>query len=78
LLITTRSRNFVYAHANEVGGIRLGARPSPRLRFDPATLRERWTQFNEPPAIARQRRRPAAKRREQLPPVELIPFERDP
>lgn len=72
------TREFVYAHANELGGIRLGTGPRPRLRFDPATVRDRWGHVNEPPAVARQRRRDAAKRRERLPPVDLIPFERDP
>jgi hypothetical protein len=71
------TRDFVYAHANELGGIRLGAGPRPRLRFDPATLRERWAHVNELPPVARQRPRSAAKRRERLPPVDLIPFERD-
>lgn len=72
------TRDFVYAHANELGGIRLGGGPRPRLRFDPAAVRERWAHVNEPPAVAKQRPRPASKRRERLPPVDLIPFEREP
>jgi hypothetical protein len=58
------TRDFIYAHANELGGIRLGTGPRPRLRFDPATVRERWGHINEPPAVARQRspgRRQAAR-----------------
>lgn len=72
------TRDFVYAHANELGGIRLGAGPRPRLRFDPATVRECWAHVNELPAVARQRGRPGAKGRARLPRVDLIPFERDP
>lgn len=29
------SRSFIYEHAEELGVIRLGAGPRPRLRFDP-------------------------------------------
>ena len=72
------TRDFVYAHANELGGIRLGTGPRPRLRFDPATVRERWAHVNETPAVTRERRRPGGNRRERLTPVDLIPFERDP
>lgn len=35
------SRDYVYRYADELGGIRLGNGPRPRLRFDPATARER-------------------------------------
>lgn len=52
------NRGFVYAHATELGGIRLGAGPNPRLRFDPATVRERWAHVNEPRVVAKQRRAP--------------------
>jgi hypothetical protein len=31
-------RNWVYAHANELGVIRLGNGPRPRLRFDSAVV----------------------------------------
>lgn len=48
---------FIYAHADELGVIRLGAGPSPRLRFDPAVVRERWADVNTPPPVARTRRR---------------------
>ena len=33
--------HFIYAPADELGVIRLGAGPSPRLRFDPAVVGER-------------------------------------
>jgi hypothetical protein len=31
-------RNWVYAHADELGVVRLGRGPRPRLRFDPAVV----------------------------------------
>jgi hypothetical protein len=31
-------RGWVYAHANELGVVRLGAGSRPRLRFEPATV----------------------------------------
>jgi hypothetical protein len=33
------SRDWVYAHANELGAIKMGAGPKPRLRFDPEWVR---------------------------------------
>jgi hypothetical protein len=35
------SREYVYAHADELGAVRLGDGDKPRLRFDPATVFER-------------------------------------
>jgi hypothetical protein len=35
------SRAFVYEHADELGAIRVGIGPRPRLRFDRATVDER-------------------------------------
>jgi len=32
------ARGWVYAHADELGAIRLGDGPRPRLRFDPAVV----------------------------------------
>ena len=32
------TRGWVYAHADELGAIRLGDGPRPRLRFDPAIV----------------------------------------
>ena len=47
------SRDYVYEHAEELGAIRLGSGSRARLRFDPATVRERLSQlpvrdFGEP------------------------------
>jgi hypothetical protein len=33
---------FIYQHADELGCVRLGGTARPRLRFDPAVVRERW------------------------------------
>jgi hypothetical protein len=35
------TRGWVYAHADELGAIRLGDGPRPRLRFDPAVVTQR-------------------------------------
>ena len=35
------TRGWVYAHADELGAIRLGDGPRPRLRFDPAVVAQR-------------------------------------
>ena len=35
------ARGWVYAHADELGAIRLGDGPRPRLRFDPAVVTQR-------------------------------------
>jgi hypothetical protein len=71
------TRDFVYEHANELAGIRLGSGPRPRLRFDPATVRERWTHVDAPSGVPGTRGRPAAKRRERVRPVDLIPIKGD-
>jgi hypothetical protein len=34
-------RTWVYAHADELGVVRLGQGPRPRLRFDPAVVAQR-------------------------------------
>lgn len=34
-------RGWVYAHAEELGVVRLGSGPRPRLRFDPAIVAQR-------------------------------------
>ena len=34
------ARSWVYAHAPELGAIRLGDGPRPRLRFDPAIVEQ--------------------------------------
>ena len=47
-------RGWVYAHATELGAVRLGGGPRSRLRFDPAVIAERLTpRPNGPPRIGR-------------------------
>jgi hypothetical protein len=69
--------HFIYAHSDELGVIRLGAGEGPRLRFDPAVVRERWASVNAPPPVARTRRRRPTARLHAVPTVELLEFERD-
>jgi len=50
---------FVYQHANELGCVRLGGGPRPRLRFDPRAVRERWPTIGQAlPVASTQRTRP--------------------
>jgi hypothetical protein len=68
---------FIYAHADELGAIRLGAGSRPRLRFDPAVVRELWASVNALPPVARpRRRRPTTKLRVVRSP-ELLEYDRD-
>jgi hypothetical protein len=46
-------RSWVYAHARELGVVRLGDGPRPRLRFDPAVV-ERLRNPQPPVAPARE------------------------
>jgi hypothetical protein len=34
-------RSWVYTHAEELGAVRIGSGPRPRLRFDPAVIEQR-------------------------------------
>ena len=49
------SRDWVYAHTDELGAVRLGSGPKARLRFDPEEVKERLAQSK--PGTARRRRR---------------------
>jgi hypothetical protein len=74
---------FVYEHANELGCIRLGGGPRARLRFDPQTVRDRWSTLRAPPPTAtpRTRRRQSATSRERRAKArgyELIEYDREP
>ena len=68
---------FIYAHADDLGAIRLGAGPRPRLRFDPAVVRERWASVNALPPEARTRRRRPTTKLHAVPTVELLEYESD-
>lgn len=51
---------FVYEHADELGCVRLGGGPRPRLRFDPRIVRERWSLVGDTlptPVLTRRRAR---------------------
>ncbi len=54
-------REWVYAHARELGAVRLGGGPKARLRFDPRHVRERVVelaaQADQPPPDEPPRRR---------------------
>lgn len=64
-------RAWVYAHADELGALRLGTGARPRLRFDPAFVRDALTR-REP---ARQRpRRVKPRPRKPRNDVELLPI----
>ena len=69
------TRSWVYAHARELGAIRLGPRPRARLRFDVARCAEYFTPPAGPEAAAALPApvRPLRPRAPLLPPgVELI------
>lgn len=67
-------RDWVYAHARELGVLRLGAGPKARLRFDLAEVRQRMgalaAEGDDPPREERLRRRP--QRSAELSDVKLI------
>ncbi|HEY2536252.1 MAG TPA: hypothetical protein VGI24_04635 [Solirubrobacteraceae bacterium] len=69
------SLDFVYAHADELGGIRIGGGSKPRLRFDAQTALEhhesttRAVSSSEQSSPSRSRRRRATVRNVALLPV---------
>lgn len=72
---------FIYQHAEQLGCIRLGGSARPRLRFDPAVVRDRWQLVGGGlPDVATPRRRPAARqpprRRKADASSELLEFDR--
>jgi len=74
---------FIYQHADELGGVRLGGGARPRLRFDPKVVRERWPRVGDTlPASAANRRGsasgPSHRRRSDPAGYELLPFDREP
>jgi len=59
------SRHTIYAHAAELGAVRVGGGKRPRLRFDVARARAAWSEREqdapgESPKIARRRPRAAS------------------
>jgi hypothetical protein len=63
---------FIYANADD-----LGAGPRPRLRFDPAVVRERWASVNALPPETRTRRRRPTTKLHAVPTVERLEYESD-
>lgn len=67
------SRGWVYAHAGELGALRLGSGQRPRLRFDPLLVDEALR--SDMGSEGRQRRRrPAIRPRVSRADVELLPI----
>src|SRR4051812_6949431 len=71
-----RSRDWVYAHADELGGFRLGHGPRARLGFQRSAV-DRWIREHLIDSAPGPEHRPARRRRSapDLQHVELIPFE---
>lgn len=74
---------FIYQHAEELGGVRLGGGARLRLRFDPKVVRERWPRVGDalPESAATRHRsnpRPSHRRRSDPAGYELLPFDREP
>jgi hypothetical protein len=67
-------REWVYAHARELGVVRLGPGPKARMRFHLTVVRERITALAQvnPPAAPEPRRRQRHPRRTTIPGVQLI------
>ncbi len=63
-----KTRSWVYEHAGELGAVRLGSGPRPRLAFSPARVAERLEKVDKPTAASlpktsqRRRRRQRAGR----------------
>jgi hypothetical protein len=74
---------FIYQHADELGCVRLGGGPRPRLRFDPDIVRARWPLVGDtPPPPGPIRRRSARSQKVRHGPgrssFELLDFDREP
>jgi hypothetical protein len=57
-----KTRSWVYEHAGELGAVRLGSGPRPRLGFSPERVAAHFEKVNEPkpltlPQLAKPRRR---------------------
>jgi hypothetical protein len=66
-------RDWIYAHARELGAVRLGDGPKARLRFDPRYVRERLTALAAQPDMPPpDKRAPRRRARKPTPGVKLI------
>lgn len=71
-------REWVYAHASELGAVRLGSGSKPRLRFDPEVAIERMRQKSECGEPAPKDRSPRRRRRNtRVGGVPLLPIKGD-
>jgi hypothetical protein len=66
-------RDWVYAHARELGGVRLGGERG-RLRFDLAKVRRQLACPREPKLVERPRSRPRRHSRRPCGNVDLLPY----
>jgi hypothetical protein len=67
-------RSWVYEHATELGAIRLGNGPRPRLRFDPRTIAQHLRADSSPPMQAPPASRRRTSARIHNDPVRLLPI----
>lgn len=67
------SRDAVYAHAAELGAVRVGSGSRPRLRFDPAVVTERMAAKSAPVDVDRGAPKPP-RRRSERPRRDLLPI----
>jgi hypothetical protein len=74
--------DFVYQHADELGCVRLGGGPCPRIRFDPDAVQARWARVGGamPAEMTPKRRRPPTRRSTtpQANTQDLLEFDREP
>jgi len=73
--------DFVYRHADELGCVRMGGGPCPRLRFDPDAVRQRWPSVGGAlPAESpkRRRRTPRRTKPSAADTHDLLDFDREP
>src|SRR4051812_18039740 len=67
-------RGWVYEHAEELGAIRLGGGPRPRLRFDPRVVDEAMRDERRAGATRRRTTRARKRNKVRVTPPELLPI----
>jgi hypothetical protein len=60
-----KTRSWVYEHAGELGAVRLGSGPRPRLAFSPARVAERLEKVDKPATETPLPKTPLRRRRRQ-------------
>jgi hypothetical protein len=61
-----KTRNWVYEHAGELGAVRLGSGPRPRLAFSPARVAERLEKAERPTTAPLPDASPPRRRRQRV------------